>query len=129
MVLVDTSIWIDFFQNSNSIYQEKLENLIRDNNRAVICGIILQEILQGIKDSGSYELTKERLLRLPFINTEREIYLYAASLYRTLRNKGITAPPVDVTIAAIAIKNGIPVFSSDEHFKAIERHSEVELYL
>lgn len=128
MVIVDTSIWIDFFQNTESVYQEKLENLIRDNNRAAICGIILQEILQGVKNNRDYELTRERLIRLPFVNTNREIYLFASSLYRTLRSKGVTIPPVDVTIAAIAIKNDIPVFTDDRHFNTIEKHSELKLY-
>ncbi len=128
MVIVDTSIWIDFFQNQKSIYQEKLEGLIKDNNRAAICGIILQEILQGIKDNQSYELTKQRLVMLPFINTDKETYLYASSLYRTLRGKGITIPPVDLTIAAVAIKNKIPIFTDDSHFKTIEKYSELTLY-
>ena len=82
MLIIDTSVWIDFFQNPESAYQETLEGLIRDNNRAVICGIILQEILQGIKDNQSYEITKQRLIKLPFIDTDKEIYLYASSLYK-----------------------------------------------
>lgn len=128
MVIVDTSIWIDFFQKSESTHQRKLENLIRDNNRAVICGIILQEILQGIRDHQSYEITKQRLMRLPFINTNKEVYLYASSLFRILRSKGITVPPVDVTIAAIALKNKIPIFTGDEHFKTVAKYSELKLY-
>lgn len=128
MVIVDTSIWIDFFQNQESGYQEKLESLIKGNNRAAICGIILQEILQGIKDNQFYELTKQQLVMLPFINTDKETYLYASSLYRTLRGKGITIPPVDLTIAAVAIKNKIPIFTDDSHFKTIEKYSELTLY-
>lgn len=128
MVLVDTSIWIDFFQNPESVHNEKLEKLIRNSNRAVICGIILQEILQGIKDERSCLLTKDRLSRLPFIDTKKETYLQASSLYRALRKKGISVPPVDVTIAAIAILNQIPLFTKDQHFKIIARHSELKLY-
>ena len=93
MVIVDTSVWIDFFQNFDSVYQEKLEGLIKDNNRAVICGAILQEVLQGIKDNKSYEITKQRLSRLPFIDTNKETYLSASFLYKALRRKGITMPP------------------------------------
>jgi predicted nucleic acid-binding protein len=132
VVLVDTSIWIDFFQRPASPYIEKLESLIRDNNRAVICGIILQEILQGIKDDRSYTLAKERLSVFPFINTSKETYIYASSLYRTIyrtmRKKGITIPPADATIAAIAVSNGIPLFTNDEHFKIITGLSELKLY-
>ncbi|MCL4536223.1 MAG: PIN domain nuclease [Nitrospirae bacterium] len=128
MVLVDTSIWIDFFQNNDSIHAQTLDGLIRDNNRAVICGVVLQEILQGIKDNNSYELTKERLSRLPFLDANKETYIYASSLYRTLRRKGITVPSVDTTIAAIAVLNRIPLFTKDEHFKTIARYSELKLF-
>jgi predicted nucleic acid-binding protein len=128
VVLVDTSVWIDFFQSNNSSHTEALEGLIRDNNRAVICGIVLQEILQGIKDDKSYETTRERLSKLPFIGTGKEIYIYASSLYRILKRKGITIPSVDTTIAAIAIFNGLSLFTRDEHFKVMVRYSELKLY-
>lgn len=128
MVLVDTSIWIDFFQNNDSIHAQTLDGLIRDNNRAVICGVVLQEILQGIKDNNSYELTKERLSRLPFLDANKETYIYASSLYRTLRRKGITVPSVDTTIAAIAVLTRIPLFTKDEYFKIITRYSEMKLF-
>jgi hypothetical protein len=128
VVIVDTSIWIDFFRGSESIYQQRLENLIREYNKAAICGIILQEVLQGIKDNKSYEITKQRLSKLPFINTNKETYLYASVLYRTLREKGITMPSVDTTIAALAIQNKMPLFTKDKHFKILAKHFELRLY-
>ena len=127
MVLVDTSIWVDFFQNNDSFHTITLEGLIKDNNRAVVCGVVLREVLQGIKDNTSYELTKERLLKLPFLDTNKETYIYASSLYRTLRRKGVTIPSIDTTIAAIAVLNNIPLFTKDEHFKTIARYSELKL--
>lgn len=128
MILVDTSVWIDFLQDPDSLYAAKLEGLIQDSNRAVICGIVLQEILQGIKDNESYSATKERLSRLPFINTDKEISIYASSLYRTLRIRGITIPSGDVNIAAIAILRKIPLFTKDDHFKDIADYSSLSLY-
>ncbi len=128
MVLVDTSIWIDFFQNNDSSHAITLEGLIKNNNRAIICGVILQEALQGTRDHTSYELTKEKLSRLPFLDTNKETYIYASSLYRTLRRKGVTIPSIDTTIAAIAVLNRIPLFTKDEHFKTITRYSELKLF-
>lgn len=128
MVLVDTSIWIDFFQNPHSTYNKILETLILNNNKAVICSIILQEILQGIKDNKSYIITKNRLSRLPFINTTKETYLYASSLYRILRREGITILSMDITIASISIGNKIPLFTNDNHFGMIAKYSDLRLY-
>jgi len=128
VVIVDTSIWIDFLQDSESIHQKRLEDLIGNNNKALICGIILQEVLQGIKDNKSYEITKQKLSKLPFIDTNKETYLYASALYRILRRKGITVPSVDTTIAALAIQNKIPLFTKDEHFKIVAKHFGLRLY-
>jgi hypothetical protein len=128
VVLIDTSVWIDFFQASESSHALALESLIRNNNRAIICGIILQEILQGIRDDRSYSHAKDRLSRLPYLEIDKETYIYASSLYRILRAKGITVPPVDVTIAGLAVQRDIPLYTRDEHFKAIAKHSGLKLF-
>jgi len=128
VVLIDTSVWIDFFQASGSSHALALESLIRDNNRAMTCGIILQEVLQGIRDDKSYTLTKDRLSRLPYLEIDKETYIYASSLYRILRVKGITVPPVDVTLAGLAVQRGIPFYTRDEHFKTIAKHSNLKLF-
>ncbi len=128
MVLVDTSVWIDFLQDPDSRHAAALEALILENNRAVTCGIILQEILQGIKDEKNFTLTKDRLFRLPYIDIDKATYLYASSLYRMLRAKGITIPAVDVTIASLAVRRGIPLYTKDDHFKSIARHAKLKLF-
>lgn len=128
MVLVDTSVWIDFFQYPESTHSKKLEWLIKDHNRVIICGIILQEILQGIRDEKSFRSAKNRLSRLPFVYTDKNTYFYASSIYRRLRKKGITIPPVDITIAAIAKLNKYPLFTKDDHFGVIANHLGLKLY-
>lgn len=128
MVLVDPSIWIDFLQDPESDHNSRLEDLIKENNRAVICGIVLQEILQGIKDDKSYRQIKNSLSNLPFINIDKEVYLHSSSLYRSLRKKGVTVPSVDVTIASIAILNKVPLFTKDSHFRKIAKYSDLKLY-
>jgi predicted nucleic acid-binding protein len=128
MVLVDTSVWIDFFQAPDSPFASELESLVKNHNRVVLCGIVLQEVLQGIRNQKSFELVRERLLKFPFIETNRETWLLAASLYRDLRAKGITMPPVDVTIAAISIQNEASLFSRDAHFEEIAKVNRLMLY-
>ena len=128
MVLIDTSIWIEFFQHPVSPQAAGLEELIREHNRAVLCGIILQEVLQGIRDNKSHAATKERLTKLPYLDMSKEIHLAAASLYRLLRAKGITVPTADTSIAALAIFNHIPLFTKDDHFNIIAKHTKLELY-
>lgn len=128
MVLVDTSIWIDFIQHPVSPHADRLEDLIREQNRAVLCGIILQEVLQGIRDNKSHAVTKERMTKLPYLDMSKEIHLAAASLYRSLRARGITVPSADTSIAALAILSHIPLYTKDDHFNIIARYTKLELY-
>ena len=93
-----------------------------------LCGIVLQEVLQGIRNQNSFVLVRERLLKFPFIEANLDTWLLAASLYRDLRAKGITMPPVDVTIATIAIQNDVPFFSRDSHFEEVALVSALRLY-
>lgn len=128
MVVVDTSVWIDFFRNPANQENGGLEELVRGRNRAAICGIILQEILQGIREQKSFELTRQRLLFLPFLEADREVHLLAAAIYRDLRKKGITVPSTDAAIAAVAIHYGFSLYTRDEHFSEIARHSSLKLF-
>jgi len=128
MVLVDTSIWIDFFQAPESHTGSELVSLIKDHNTVALCGIVLQEVLQGIRNQKSFVLVRERLLKFPFVEANLDTWLLAASLYRDLRAKGITMPSVDVTIAAIAIQNDMSLFSRDSHFEEVVRVSDLRLF-
>ena len=127
MVVVDTSVWVDFLSKPAASVSDRLEELIRGRNRVAICGIIIQEILLGIRDRNSYELTRQRLLFLPFLEAGREVHLLAASLYRDLRRNGVTVPSTDVLIAAVAIHHGFPILSGDAHFVVIAANSQLQL--
>jgi predicted nucleic acid-binding protein len=128
MLLVDTSVWIDFFQCPESETANTLATLIKGHNQVVLCGFVLQEILQGIKERKSYDLVREHLLTFPYIDTNRETWLLAASMYRDLRAQGITLPPVDVAIGALAVQHSLLLFTRDEHFRKIAGNSGLKLY-
>lgn len=127
MILVDSNVWIDFFKKSHSKHKEKLESLIIGNNQVCICGLILQEVLQGIKDEMQYKEVEEKLIKLPFVLTDKETYIIAAKLYRKLRDEGFIIPTIDFSIAACSIQNFLPLFTLDVHFKPIADNSELKL--
>lgn len=128
MVLIDTSIWIDYFQKPSTPEAKELVKLIQPVNQAILCGIVIQEILQGIRDDESYALTKERLQYFPLISTDRETYISAASIYRSLRVKAITPSSTDTLIAAISIQNNLPLFTKDKLFKSIAKNTDLQLH-
>lgn len=123
MVLVDTTVWIDFFSANPNPHVEALEKLIADREDICLCGVILTEILQGIGDDAEFKKTKDLLANLVFLPMPYSVYLRSAEMYRALRRKGITIrKPVDCMIAAVAIEHEIPLLHNDKDFLPIEKH-------
>jgi predicted nucleic acid-binding protein len=122
MILVDTSIWIDFLRGENSLERRLLHKLIEDEEEISITGIILTEILQGIKENKKYQITKNYLLTFPMyeasgINT----YIDAARIYRECRNNGRTIrSTIDCIIAAICLENDLSVLHKDRDYDIIK---------
>ena len=90
-LLADTSVWIDFFGGKKTWQCKILLNYIELNEPVVLCPLIIQEILQGIRDNDSYQKIKESLLSYDILSIDPvESALGAAELYRMLRKKGTT---------------------------------------
>ena len=118
MILVDTSVWIDFLSGRETTHRHILRQLIEKEEDICITEIILTEILQGIKDDAIYETTKNYLLEFPIIKPKgTDTYLAAADIYRRCRKEGRTLrKTVDCIIAAIANENGLILFHNDNDF-------------
>jgi predicted nucleic acid-binding protein len=123
MVLVDTTIWIDFFSGIISPQVKTLEKLIEDREDICLCGVILTELLQGIRDDVEFHQTRDLLAKLIFLPMHYSVYLRSAEIYRSLRRKGITIrKSVDCMIAAAAIEHDVPLLHNDKDFVPIEKH-------
>jgi predicted nucleic acid-binding protein len=121
MILVDTTVWIDFFNGRESEKTEKLTSLLRQEIDICITEIIMTEILQGIRNDDQFLETRNSLLSLPFIHANStETYVHAADIYRQCRKKGKTIrKTVDCIIAAIAIENNVSLLHNDSDFTYI----------
>ena len=129
MVLVDTSVFVDFFNGRKNDKTQQLIQLINEAQNIAICGIIYQEVLQGIKADRDFQNIKAILDEFIFLRCPDELYLKSASLYRKLRKCGVTIrKSVDVTIATIAIENQVALLENDIDFKQIAQHSNLKLY-
>lgn len=128
MVLIDTSVWIDFFSSKPSPQANSLETLIKDEEDICICGIVLTEVLQGIKHEKEYQKTKTFFKELLYLPMNYSTYLKSAEVYRTLRKKGITIGRVlDCLIASVALENNIPILHNDKDFLQIEKHCQLKI--
>ena len=117
-VLVDTSVWVDFFRNQPGAVA--LIATLAEDHRAVICGTILQETLQGAKTEKELDFLRTQMSLWRFEAEMPEDFTVAASLYARLRWQGLTVPPADCLIAAVALRNGITLCSSDAHFARMD---------
>ena len=126
-VLVDTSVWINFFKDINTDASAFLTNNITEID-IVTCPVIIQEVLQGVVTDTDELIVKthfSKLIRLiedPYI-----LAIDAAKLYRNLRKKGITIrKPNDCLIAVYAIKNDISLLHDDKDFTNIAAFSDLK---
>ena len=123
MILVDTSVWIDFFNGRDSRETDLLTLLLR--RRILLTGdLILAEVLQGFRRNGEMAEARRALLSLPYADiVGREVALASAVNYRLLRLKGVTArKTVDVIIATFRIRNGHVLLHADRDFEPMTEH-------
>lgn len=123
MILVDTSVWVDFFAGRNLVHVAKLEQLVLDNEDLALCGIVLTEILQGIADDGTYRRVRRYLTPLVMLPITEVVFVKAADIYRKLRKKGITIRKSnDCIIAATVLEHHCRLLHLDKDFAAIEKY-------
>lgn len=130
MILVDTTVWVDFFSGRPSHEALYLTQCIEQQDELCTCGIILTEILQGIKYPTEYQKTKELMETLLFLDMTQNTFISAANIYRSLREKGMTIrKTLDYMIAAVAIEYQATLLHHDRDFDPIEKycHLQVEL--
>ena len=120
MVLVDSSVWIDFFNGVDSEGANLLDSLL--NNETVIIGdLILAEVLQGFRSDRDYRLARRLLTSLDVRDLlGREMAVRVADNYRKLRKSGYTVrKTVDLVIATYCIEHTIPLLHSDRDFEPL----------
>ncbi len=90
MILVDSSVWIDYF-NGNQTFQADWLDSSLGNTPVIMSDIILTEVLQGFQSDRDFKIARDLLLDLPFMSMcGQELALESATDYRLLRRKGVT---------------------------------------
>ncbi|MEE8484680.1 MAG: PIN domain nuclease [Nitrospinota bacterium] len=130
MIVVDTSVWIDFLKGTNSRERHTLHRLVEEEEDISITEIILTEILQGIKEDKDFKTVRNYLLEFPIHRPKGiDTYLKAAQIYRDCRKSGKTVrKTVDCIIAAICMENGLTLLHKDRDFDSIEACTGLKCY-
>ena len=123
MIIVDTSVWIDYFSGADTPEAERLDDTLGVKPVA-IGDLILTEVLQGFRHDKDYKAARkvfEDVTIFDMLGTQMAIK--SADNFRTLRKKGITVcKTVDVIIATFCIEEKLPLLFSDKDFKPFVKH-------
>ncbi len=123
MILVDTSVWIDYFRGTATNQTDKLDALL-GNEPLVIGDLILTEVLQGFTMERDFNDARTLLATLDFVVIGgKDVAVEAAKNHRRLRTLGVTSrKTIDTVIATRCIVSGYDLLHNDRDFDAFETH-------
>lgn len=118
MILVDSSVWVDYFNGVRSRETDFLDSTLGIEPVA-IGDLILTEVLQGFRSDSDYQTAKSLLLGLTVFDLlGQDLAVRVADNYRALRRRGVTVrKTVDCIIATFCIERGLPLLYSDRDFE------------
>ena len=123
MILVDSSVWIDYFRGTNTPQTEKLDTLL-GREFLVIGDLILTEVLQGFADERDFNKVRKMLTSLAVVELGGlEIAVQAARNFRRLRVLGVTVrKTIDTLIATWCIESEYHLLHDDRDFDPFAKH-------
>ncbi len=123
MIVVDSSVWIDYFTGKDTPAADKLDSLLGEELVA-IGDLILIEVLQGFRKEKDFQQARKLLLSLTVVNMlDTSIALKSVANFRTLRKKGITVrKTINAIIATYCIENKLALLHSDKDFQPFHKH-------
>lgn len=129
MILVDTSVWIDYFNGIESEYTNSLDQLLTADT-VLLGDIILTELLQGFDSDKDFLLAKRALDPLDCVHIGgKSLAVQAASNFRFLRSRGITIrKTVDMLIASWCIEHQVGLLHNDRDFDQIATLLPLQIY-
>ena len=127
MILVDSSVWIDYFNGRKTDKTDWLDSAI--GNKPIIVGdVILVEILQGFQSDNDFRTAKNLLLNFPFMEmVGQEVAIKSALNYRLLRKNGVTVrKTIDVIIGTFCIYYQCSLLHDDRDFDPMEKYLKLK---
>ena len=126
MILVDTSVWIDYFAGKKSKTTDLLNESVENSDDICTCGLIITEILQGIRVDKEFERVKSILSGLIYLPITKNMFIYASTLYRTIRKNGKTIrSPIDCIIVSLCLEHEVNLLYNDKDFDIISQYTSL----
>ena len=123
MILVDSSVWIDYFRGAATLEADRLDGLL--GSELILVGdIILTEVLQGFVHERDFQQARQLFSAIEVVQiADRDIAVQAAQNFRTLRRQGVTVrKTIDTLIATRCLESGFALLYSDRDFDPFVAH-------
>ena len=128
-MIVDTSVWADYFNGVENSYTDRLDRALAEEEDLAILPFIVTEVLQGFRTEAGFLKARDLLLSLPVLVLSIEYYVEAARLFRRLRGKGITVRgTIDCIIAQTCLEHDAELLSPDVDFHRIAENTRLRLW-
>jgi len=117
MILVDSSVWIDYFNGKQTPQTDWLDAAL-GTTPIIIGDLIITEVLQGFQNDKDFKIAKDLLLGIPFLSMGGQaLAVESAMNYRYLRSKGVTVrKTIDIIIGTFCIHNQLTLLHCDKDF-------------
>jgi predicted nucleic acid-binding protein len=130
VIVVDTTVWIDFFGAKGTAFDLHLTRLIEQGESLGLTDLVYCEVLQGIRDETDFVRVRAILQSYPILRM-RGLYLFeqAARIYRDCRRRGFTIrKTIDCLIAATCLENEVELYHNDRDFDVIARVRNLKIH-
>jgi predicted nucleic acid-binding protein len=130
LIVVDTSVWIDVLNDTDTSKARRCVELLEDGAPVALTDIVFAEILQGLSSEREASTVRSHLEHFPIIRLETlEDFALAARLYRKARRAGVTVrKTLDCLIAAPCVRVGAPLLHDDEDFDRLASCTELRIF-
>ncbi len=127
LILVDTSVWIDFFHSTQSEEAKRLAEYL-EGDRVCITSLIRAEILSGARNEKEFNLLKENLSALPILEEPQGFWDQVAHFRFLLARRGIQSSLIDLSIGVLAYHHNCFLLTRDKEFKQIAHILPIKLH-
>jgi len=129
MVVVDTTVWIDYIHGLETPQTNALDYGLL-HNQVITGDLIITEFLQGFRDDSDFEAAKEIMDSLIYCDMlGKDMALKSATNFRLLRKNGVTIrKTVDIIIGTFCIENELPLLHNDRDYDLMEKYLGLHIY-
>ncbi len=134
MFVIDTSVWSRALRRRKRSEDETpsaalIRTLVLDNEPIGVPGIVLQELLSGVRTKKEFERLRKVLDPFPLLLATEEHHILAATLYNTCKSNGLNVSPTDVLVASTAMHCRGALITADSDYRRMSEHIDLVVHL